>query len=151
MCVCIPWFIGLCIYLPTSLRKRDTTLGQFLNGNQQVWIQSYPSPILVAIPSLKRLICSTIYSQLKEEQIHTFPKGISAMWNANNFVADWTWVAVSISVTFTTRTLFLCLTFSLFLSLSLSHYIYIYMCVCVCARLNTQFIKNCWQGVFSSK
>ena len=33
---------------------------KFLSGVKQVWIQSFPSPILVASPSLKNLVCPTI-------------------------------------------------------------------------------------------
>ena len=41
------------IYIPTILHKWDVTQGQFLSKVQQVWIQSFPSFILVAIPRLK--------------------------------------------------------------------------------------------------
>ena len=33
----------------------------FLSGVKQVWIQSFPSPRLVASPRLKNLVCPTIY------------------------------------------------------------------------------------------
>ena len=45
-------------YLPT---EQDMTRGQFLSGVWQVWIQSFPSPRLVASPRLKNLVCHTIY------------------------------------------------------------------------------------------
>ena len=47
-------------YLPTPLGQ-DMTQGQFLSGVWQVWIQSFPSPRLVASPRLKNLLCPTIY------------------------------------------------------------------------------------------
>ena len=36
------------------------TQGQFLCGVYQVWLQSFPSPRLVASPRLKNLVCPTI-------------------------------------------------------------------------------------------
>ena len=48
-------------YLPIHLLGQDMTQGQFLSGVQQVWIQSCPSPRLVASPRLKDLVCPTIY------------------------------------------------------------------------------------------
>ena len=33
----------------------------FLSGVLQVWIQSFPSPRLIALPRLKNLVCPTIY------------------------------------------------------------------------------------------
>ena len=48
-------------YLPTPPLGQDMTQGQFLSGVQQVWIQSFPSPRLVASPRLKNLVCPTIY------------------------------------------------------------------------------------------
>ena len=39
-------------YLPNSPLGQDMTQGQFLSGVQQVWIQSFPSPRLVASPRL---------------------------------------------------------------------------------------------------
>ena len=46
---------------PTPPLEQDMTQGQFLSGAQQVWIQSFLSPRLVASPRLKNLICPTIY------------------------------------------------------------------------------------------
>ena len=40
-------------YLPTPPLWQDMTQGQFLSGVLQVWIQSFPSPRLVASPRLK--------------------------------------------------------------------------------------------------
>ena len=48
-------------YLPTPPLGQDMTQGQFLSGVQQDWIQSFPSPRLVATPRLKNLVCPTIY------------------------------------------------------------------------------------------
>ena len=48
-------------YLPTPPLGQDMTQGQFLSGVWQVWIQSFPSPRLVASPRLKNLVCPTIY------------------------------------------------------------------------------------------
>ena len=48
-------------YLPTPPLVQDMTQGQFLSEVQQVWIQSFPSPRLVASPRLKNLVCPTIY------------------------------------------------------------------------------------------
>ena len=46
---------------PTPPLGQDMTQGQFLSGVYQVWIQSFPSPRLVASPRLKNLVCPTIY------------------------------------------------------------------------------------------
>ena len=48
-------------YLPTPPLGQDMTKVNFLSGVQQVWIQSFPSPRLVASPRLKNLVCPTIY------------------------------------------------------------------------------------------
>ena len=48
-------------YLPTPPLGQDMTQGQFLSGVWQVWIQSFPSPRLVASPRLKNLVCPTIW------------------------------------------------------------------------------------------
>ena len=53
-------------YLPTPLLVQDMTQGQFLSGVSQVWIQSFPSPGLVASPRLKT-VCPTIYPLLEGE------------------------------------------------------------------------------------
>ena len=49
-------------YLPTPPLGQDMTQGQFLSEVWQVWIQSFPSPRVVASPRLKNLVCPTIYS-----------------------------------------------------------------------------------------
>ena len=43
------------IYIYRPLRSVN-----FFNGIEQVWIQSFPSPRLVALPRLKNLVCPTI-------------------------------------------------------------------------------------------
>ena len=40
---------------------QNMTQGQFLSGVQQVGIQNFPSPKLVASPRLKKPVCPTIY------------------------------------------------------------------------------------------
>ena len=53
---------GMNIHIyPTPPLGQDMTQGQFLSGVEQVWIQSFPSPRLVASPRLKNLVCPTIY------------------------------------------------------------------------------------------
>ena len=52
---------------PTPPLKQDMTQGQFLSGDQQVWIQSFPSPRLVALPRLKNSVYPTIYPLLEGE------------------------------------------------------------------------------------
>ena len=46
---------------------QDMTQAQFLSGVQKAWIQSFPSPWLVASPRLKNLVCPTIYPLLEGE------------------------------------------------------------------------------------
>ena len=54
-------------FLPTPQLGQDMTQGQFLSGVYQVWIQSFPSPRLVASPRLKNLVCPTIYPYVEGE------------------------------------------------------------------------------------
>ena len=68
VCVCVCTYIYVCVcmyiyisYLPTPPLGQDMTQGQFLSEVLQVWIQSFPSPRLVASPRLKNLVCPTIY------------------------------------------------------------------------------------------
>ena len=67
--MCVPYILILIyknknyvhpIYLTPPLGQY-VTQGQFLNGVQQVLIQSFPSPRLVASSRLKNLVCPTIY------------------------------------------------------------------------------------------
>ena len=48
-----------------------------------VWIQSFSSPRLVALPRLKNPNCLT-----GGRGIHAFPKGIGAKWSTNSFIQD---------------------------------------------------------------
>ena len=43
------------------------TMSILLSGVEQLWIQSFPSPISVAILRLKSPVCSTIYSYQEGE------------------------------------------------------------------------------------
>ena len=52
-------------------------------------IQSFPSPRLMAALRLKnQSVLLFTHSWRENNWIHTFPKGISAMWNANSLVQD---------------------------------------------------------------
>ena len=76
-------------YFPTTPLEPDMTQGHFLSGVWQVWIQSIPSPRLVASPRLKNQSALLFTHSWRENNwIHTFPKGISAMWNAISLVLD---------------------------------------------------------------
>ena len=49
------------------------TQGQFFSsGVQWIWIQSFHSPRLAALPKLKNPLCPTIYPQLWREEIDTY-------------------------------------------------------------------------------
>ena len=48
------------MHLPNPTHDQDVTQGQILNGVLQVWILSFPSPRLVAIPKLKSPVYLTI-------------------------------------------------------------------------------------------
>ena len=58
---CLGVYYDKWYYLPTPPLGQDMTQGQFLSGVWQVWIQSFPSPRLVASPRLKKLVRPTIY------------------------------------------------------------------------------------------
>ena len=45
----------------TSPYEQDLTQARFLSGDYQVLMQGFPSPRLVALLWLKRLVCTTIY------------------------------------------------------------------------------------------
>ena len=60
------------LYLPTPPHKHNTTQRQFLCEVEKVLIQSFPSPILVAIPRLKSLISSTVYPKLLGEWLDSY-------------------------------------------------------------------------------
>ena len=66
------------------------TQGPFLSGVLQVWIQSFPSPRLVAFTKAEEysLPYYFTYSLRENNQIYTFRKSISAMWNAISHVQN---------------------------------------------------------------
>ena len=75
------------VYLLTNTETRaGCNTRSILTVSQQVWMQNFLSPWQVTIPKLRNQICSAIYSL--NSWIHTFPMGISCMWNANNLVQD---------------------------------------------------------------
>ena len=66
-------FVGCCLQdlfnkpnqtKPNQTTSKMVTQGQFSNGVQLVWIQSFSSPRLVALPRLENLVCSSICSKL---------------------------------------------------------------------------------------
>ena len=72
---------------PSARAGYDTRSIFFKEEFNRFWIQSFPSPRLVASPRLKSLVCPNIYWR-ENNWIHTFPKGISAMWNAISLFQD---------------------------------------------------------------
>ena len=60
-------------YLPTPPLGQDMTQGQFLSSDEQVWIQRFPSPRLVASPGLKNLVFSLSWRE--NNWIHSFSMG----------------------------------------------------------------------------
>ena len=84
---------------PTPPLGQDMTQGQFLSGVYQVWIQSFPSPRLVASPRLKNLVCPTILPIAGGRIIGFIPfprvSVLCEMQSASSRI--WTRVAVSIS------------------------------------------------------
>ena len=74
---------------PTPPLEQDMTQSQFLSRVQQAWIKSFHSPRLVAT-SRQKIQSALLFTHSWRENnwIHTFPKGISAMWNAINLVPD---------------------------------------------------------------
>ena len=84
-------------YLPTSPLGQDMTHGQFLS--EQVWIQSFPSPRLVASPRLKKPVCPTILPIAGGRIIGfiPFPRVLVLCEMQSVSSRIWTRVAVSIS------------------------------------------------------
>ena len=75
MCVC--GCVCVCVYLSNIFAW--VGFRYIFYEISQVLIPSFPSPRLVAIPSLKRLVCPTIYLFLSRELLDTFfPKWIRA-------------------------------------------------------------------------
>ena len=64
--ICVSVYVRVC-GSQTSPHEQDVTQGQFLSGVWYVWIQSFPSPRLVAIPKLKNPAYTTIQPELEEE------------------------------------------------------------------------------------
>ena len=65
---------------PTPLSWAGGDTRPILSGVWQVWIQSFLSPRLVAIPITNWTICPIIYhSWMENNWMHIFPKGICAM------------------------------------------------------------------------
>ena len=54
-------FVNNMYIYPTPLHAQELKLSKFLNGIYQVWIQSFPSASLVAIPMIKSSVYPTIY------------------------------------------------------------------------------------------
>ena len=103
----------------------------------------FSSPRPVAILKLKNN-ATLLFIQIRRENswIHTFPKGICALWNANSLVQ--VLKSVPTTETITSRTLptytpiymyiyaCLCVYIYIYMCVCAYMYIYIYMCVCVC-------------------
>ena len=85
--------------LPTPPLGQDMTQGHFLSGVWQVWVQSFPSPRLVASPKLKNLVCPTILSIAGGRIIGfiPFPRVLVLREMQLAWSRIWTRVAVSIS------------------------------------------------------
>ena len=49
----LSFLTDLTVFTETLCHEQDVVQGQFLNGVQLVWIQNFPSPILIAILMLK--------------------------------------------------------------------------------------------------
>ena len=81
-------YAAYCRWSMYLLHGQDLTQGQFLNGVQQFWIQSFPCPTLVAIQRLKSQAALLFTHSWREIWMHTFPKSISAMWNTNSCIQD---------------------------------------------------------------
>ena len=101
---CIITFYGISTflrnpYLPTPPLGQDMTQGQFLSGVWQVWIQSFPSPRLVASPRLKNLVCPTTLPIAGGRIIGfiPFPRVLVLCEMQLAWSRIWTRVAVSIS------------------------------------------------------
>ena len=70
----------------------DTRIYQLLaragSGTRSIWIQSFPSSRMVAIPRLKSVIYLFAQSRKDNNWIHAFPNSISVMWKAKSLVQD---------------------------------------------------------------
>ena len=81
--------VDVCIY-PTPPNEQNMTQGQFFKRSLTCLIQSFSSPKLVAISRLKIPLCPNIlhHSKSGNSWIHSFPKDISTMGNANSLVQE---------------------------------------------------------------
>ena len=78
------------IYLPTHRHVQDVTQGQFFLAEFN-WFEFRVFLLRDWLSNLKNPVCLTIYPLLgtgENNWIYTFPKGISAMWNAISLVRD---------------------------------------------------------------
>ena len=78
-------------YLPTPPPLgQDVTQGQFLSGVYQIWIQKFSFSQTSCLTKAEETSQSYYFFHSCRENnwIHTFPKGISAMWNAISLVQD---------------------------------------------------------------
>ena len=117
---------------PTPLLGQDMTQGQFLSGVWQVWIQSFPSPRLVASPRLKNLVCPTILpiTHFRHDRrllsllrfIHNWP---TSRWSATTKENRFSLNGNVIMSSFLWRQFYRS-------TIHIYIYIYIYVCVCVC-------------------
>ena len=88
-------YLSLSIY-PTSPKEQDTTQGHSFKQSLTGLNSEFFSLRLVAISRPKSLVCPLFTHNWGENSwIHTFPKGISTMWNANSSSRIWTRVAMS--------------------------------------------------------
>ena len=86
----------------TYCHEQEAIQGQFWSRVLLDWIQSFPSPTLIALPRLKSPISPTIYSKLVGE--HAFPKGISKKWNAVSLVQLWLPIPFPLTINITLST-----------------------------------------------
>ena len=71
---------------PTHQPQAGCKTRSIFKLNTEFKFRVSPSPKLVGLSGLKNTVCS-IYSELVGgEKIHTFPKGIRAMWNTNSLI-----------------------------------------------------------------
>ena len=87
------------IYHTAPLRQ-DMTQGQFLSGVSQVWIQSFPSPRLVASPRLKNLVCPTILPIAGGRIIGFIPFPRVLALGEMQSVSSWIWTHAAVSISY---------------------------------------------------
>ena len=120
MCVCV--CVCACV-LPNLSARAGYDTRSFLSGVKQVWLQSFPSPRLVAIPKLKNPVYPAFYPLLNRKKLDVYlSRGYSWYLKCKQLrfgfelgstcpttITDSPWTPPYIHI-----------------------YIYIYMCVCVC-------------------